>query len=234
MLGHLEEMGTVSRVLSLRKGEAIYHQGELSAAIFFLLSGMVELAVQAPDGREIGLAVLTAGAIFGELALTKADRMVTARAVTDVTVALVSADEVKSRALDDPNLLDEIFDLMSERLQITADAVTQLLSEPLTARLAKWLLQLAAEDPIAHSRELEMTQEELAALVGGTREAVNRELRRFAARGWLSLGRRRIVVLRADELEAYAERGGYRIHRPRRAAPAGSETVAGREVPNSA
>lgn len=206
MLERLEEMGITPRILAVRKGEAIYHQGELGIALFFLLSGKVELAVQASDGREVGLALLGPGAVFGELALTKAARFVTARAVTDVTVGGVSADQVKSHLREDPALLDEVLGLMGERLQTAAETVTQLLSAPLAARLARWLLQLAVEDPPSQSLQVNMTQEELAALVGGTREAVNRELRRLAGRGWVGLGRGKILIYRPEALQARAVR----------------------------
>lgn len=173
--------------------------------MFFLLRGKVELAIQASDGREIGLAGLEPGAVFGELALTKAERFVTARAVTDVEVGWVGADQVRFQLRDDPTLLDEILTLMGERLQTAAETVMQLLSAPLGTRLARWLLQLAVEEPASASLHVDMTQEELAAFVGGTREAVNRELRRFAGRGWLSLGRGRILIHRPEALEAQAE-----------------------------
>jgi CRP-like cAMP-binding protein len=189
------------RRLSIRKGEAIYHQGELGVALFFLLTGKVELAVQASDGREIGLAILAPGAVFGELALTKAARFVTARAVTDVEVGLLSADDVKLELSHNPALLDEILGLMGDRLRTALDAVTELLSAPLAVRLARWLLELAVEDPTSGSLHIDMTQEDLATLVGGTREAVNRELRRLAGRGCLSLGRGKIEIHRPEELE---------------------------------
>lgn len=212
LLRHLEKKGVTPRMLSVRKGEAIYHQGEFGIALFFLFRGKVELAVQASDGREVGLAVLGPGSVFGELALTKAARFVTARAVTDVDLGLVSADQIKFELRDDPALLDEILGLMGERLQTAAEAVTDLLSAPLAVRLARWLLELAVEDPASRSLHVDMTQEELAALVGGTREAVNRELRRLAGRGWLSLGRGRIHIHRPEELEGQA--GAVQHHGP--------------------
>jgi CRP-like cAMP-binding protein len=187
--------------LSIRKGEAIYHQGELGVALFFLLTGKVELAVQASDGREVGLAILTPGAVFGELALAKAARFVTARAVTDVEVGLVSADQVRFELSHDPALLDEILGLMGDRLRTAVETVTELLSAPLAARLARWLLELAVEDPASGSLHIDMTQDDLATLVGGSREAVNRELRRLARRGCLSLGRGKIEIHRPEELD---------------------------------
>jgi CRP/FNR family transcriptional regulator len=190
----------------------IYHQGELGIALFFLIRGKVELAVQAADGREVGLAVLGPGALFGELALTKAARFVTARAVTDVEVGLVSADQVKLELSHDPALFDEILSLMGERLRTAAETVTQLLSAPLAARLARWLLELAVEDPLSGSLHVEMTQEELATFVGGSREAVNRELGRLAGRGCLSLRRGRIQIHRPEDLEGPA--GAVQDRRP--------------------
>lgn len=212
LLRHLERKGVTPRMLSIPKGEAIYHQGDFGIALCFLFSGKVELAVQASDGRSVGLAVLGPGAVFGELALTKAARFVTARAVTDVEVGVVSADQVKFELRGDPALFDEILGLMGERLQTAAEAVTQLLSAPLAARLASWLLQLAVEDPPSQTLHVDMTQAELATLVGGTREAVNRELRRLAGRGYLSLGRGRIHIHRPEELERRAAGGGH--HQP--------------------
>jgi CRP/FNR family transcriptional regulator, cyclic AMP receptor protein len=75
-----------------------------------------------------------------------------------------------------------------------------MLSASLSVRIARHLLDLAAPGPASGELEVLVTQEELATLVGATREAVNRELRRLARRGWLRLGRRRIVLLCPEKL----------------------------------
>jgi CRP-like cAMP-binding protein len=92
---------------------------------------------------------------------------------------LLNAEEVRLQGKVDPKLYDEILDLMGERLLAAAETVTALLSAPLGARLAKWLLELATEKPDSRTLQIDIAQEELAALVGGSREAVNRELRRL-------------------------------------------------------
>ncbi len=204
-LRHLEARGIVPSLLSFRKNENLYHQGEPGITLFVLLRGKVTLTVHTQDGRELGLAVLGPGDVFGELALTTGERYVTAHALTDVEVAVVRADETKALAGADPELLDDILSLVDERLRRAVAVASEMLSATLSVRIARHLLDLAAPEPASGELEVLVTQEELATLVGATREAVNRELRRLARRGWLRLGRRRIVLLRPDKLASLVE-----------------------------
>ena len=102
-------------------------------------------------------------------------------------------------------MLDDILSLVDERLRRAVAVASEILSASLTVRMARHLLDLANPEPASGDLEALITQEELATLVGATREAVNRELRRLARRGWLRLGRRRIVLLRPDELARFTE-----------------------------
>jgi CRP/FNR family transcriptional regulator, cyclic AMP receptor protein len=199
-LRRLEARGIVPSALSFQKNENLYHQGEPGITLFVLLRGKVTLTAHIPDGRELGLAVLGPGDVFGELALTTGERYVTAHALTDVEVAVVRADETKALASDDPGLLDDILSLVDERLRRAVAVASEMLSASLSVRIARHLLDLAAPGPASGELEVLVTQEELATLVGATREAVNRELRRLARRGWLRLGRRRIVLLCPEKL----------------------------------
>jgi CRP-like cAMP-binding protein len=205
LLQRLERKGVLPKTFAFKKGEKIFREGEPGITLFFLLAGKIALITHTPDGRALGLAVLRPGDVFGELALATGERYVTAQALTEVTVALVPADATKSLARDDPELLDEIFSVIGRRLQMAVKAVTDLLSVPLRARLARQLLNLATDNPDSHALEVDLTQEVLSTLVGASREAVNRELRRFARRGWVVLRRGRIVVRLPRELAAYAE-----------------------------
>jgi CRP/FNR family cyclic AMP-dependent transcriptional regulator len=204
-LRHLKARGIVPRALSFRKNENLYHQGEPGITLFVLLRGKVTLTVHTPDGRELGLAVLGPGDVFGELALTTGERYVTAHALTDVEVAVVRADETTALASDDPELLNDILSLVDQRLRQAVAVASEMLSASLSVRMARHLLDLAGPGSASDELEVLVTQEELATLVGATREAVNRELRRLARRGWLRLGRRRIVLLRPEKLASLTE-----------------------------
>jgi CRP/FNR family transcriptional regulator, cyclic AMP receptor protein len=203
-LRRLEARGIVPCVLSFRSKENLYREGEPGITLFVLLHGKVALTIHTPDGRELGLAVLGPGDVFGELALTTGERYVTAHALTDVEAAVVRADETKALAREDPELLDDLLSLVDERLRGAVAMASELLTASLGVRLARHLVDLATPGPDSGDLEVLITQEELATLVGATREAVNRELRRLARRGWLRLGRKRIVLLRPEELAGLA------------------------------
>jgi len=204
-LRRLEARGIVPCALSYRSKESLFREGEPGITLFVLLRGKVTLTIHTPDGRELGLAVLGPGDVFGELALTTEQRYVTAHALTDVDVAVVRADETKALASADPELLNDILSLVDERLRRAVAVASEILSASLSVRIARQLLALAAPGPASGDLEVPIAQEELATLVGATREAVNRELRRLARRGWLRLGRRRIVLLRPEELASLTE-----------------------------
>jgi len=182
-LRRLEAKGIVPRVLSFRSKENLYREGEPGITLFVLLQGKVTLTIHTPDGGELGLAVLGPGDVFGELALTTGERYVTAHALTDVDVAVVRADETKALARDDPELLDDLLSLVDERLRRAVAVASEILTASLSVRMARHLLALANPEPASGDLEVLITQEELATLVGATREAVNRELRRLARRG---------------------------------------------------
>jgi CRP/FNR family cyclic AMP-dependent transcriptional regulator len=219
-LRRLQEKGITPHILTFGREHDVYRQGEPGISLFFLLEGNVALTIQTPEGRTLGLAVLGPGDVFGELALMTGERYVTAHALTKVRVAVVRADETRALAGGDPDLLSEVLSLVGKRLQTAVEALSGLLSASLGARVARHLLNLAVEDPDTKTLRIAITQEELAHLVGATREAVNRELRRLARRELLSLGRGRIVILRPQELSRLAESGGEPggLHLP---APAG-------------
>lgn len=205
-LRRLEAKGVGVSVLSFRTKENLFREGEPGITLFVLLHGKVSLTIHTRDGRELGLAVLGPGDVFGELALTTEERYVTAHALTDVDAAVVRADETKALARHNPELLDDILSLIDERLRRAVAVASELMSASLGVRIARHLLDLAIRGPASgDALEVLITQEELATLVGATREAVNRELRRFARRGWLRPGRGRIVLRRPEKLASLTE-----------------------------
>jgi CRP/FNR family cyclic AMP-dependent transcriptional regulator len=205
LLRRLENKGVNPRTVAFKKEENIFREGEPGIGLFFLLSGKIALNIRTADGRELGLTVLEPGDVFGEMALTSGERYVTAHALTDGKVAVVRADETMALAKDDFYLAKDILSLIGERLQKAVQAISELMSLSLSARVARHLLDLADADQSLEAQEVDLTQEELATLVGASREAVNRELGRFARRGLLELGRGRIVVRHPEELAKLAK-----------------------------
>ena len=145
--------------------------------------------------------MLEKGGLFGELALfDDAPRSADARALTDSTVAVASATSRCADALRErPELLWVIVRLLAERLRATDEALADAVFLDVPARTAKRLLELAdGQDQFT----LPLTQEELASMVGASRERVNKALALFARLGWLEIeGRGRYQILDRQSLE---------------------------------
>jgi CRP-like cAMP-binding protein len=184
-----------------RRGEYICHAGEPATRLFVVESGRIAIAVRARDGRESVAAVLGPGALFGELAFFDgAPRSSDARALTPVLLGEVDFDAVRAVIEADPNLLWDVAQILTQRLRDTDEALADAMFLDVTGRTAKRLLQIAGRDD---EFSLPVTQEELAAMVGASRERVNKAIATFVRLGWLTVtARTRYRILNREELDA--------------------------------
>jgi CRP/FNR family cyclic AMP-dependent transcriptional regulator len=182
------------------RGEMLFHQGEPATEMFVVLDGRIAIATQAGDGREAVVAVLEKGGLCGELALfDDAPRSADGRALTDSIVAALPYAPVREQLHTQPGLLWVMVRLLAERLRATDEALADAVFLDVPARTAKRVLDLAGE---RERFSLPVTQEELAAMVGASRERVNKALSLFMRLGWLSLeGRNRYRILDREALE---------------------------------
>ena len=184
-------------VRSLTRNEVLFRQGDASAALYVVQDGRIAIATQAGDGRESVLAVLEQGGLFGELPLfDDAPRVADARALTDSTVIELEYEPVLR---DRPELLWVIVRLLVQRLRTTDEALADAVFLDVPARTAKRILELAgATDRFT----LPVTQEELASMVGASRERVNKAISLFVKLGWLEVqGRSNYHILDRDAME---------------------------------
>jgi CRP/FNR family cyclic AMP-dependent transcriptional regulator len=164
----------------LNRGEHLFLEGQDGDRLYVVLDGKMKLTRAAADGRENLVSVLGPGEMFGELSLfDPRPRTSTASAVTDATLAALAHD-------------------------LNAD----LVFTDVPGRVAKNLLDLAdrfgeQEHDGLHVHH-DLTQEELAQLVGASRETVNKALADFAARGWLQISARSVLILDAERLRKRA------------------------------
>jgi len=161
------------------------------------------------DGRENLLAILGPGQMFGELSLfDPGPRSATATAVTDATLQSLSHDELSVWLDTRPDVARGLLNQLAGRLRRANDVVADLVFSDVPGRVAKALLDLSrrfgrsADDGIHVHHDL--TQEELAQLVGASRETVNKALADFAMRGWLRLEPRSVVLMDIERLQRRA------------------------------
>jgi CRP/FNR family transcriptional regulator, cyclic AMP receptor protein len=188
------------RLHQLIRGDRLLHEGDPSDELFVVLDGEIAISTRAPDGRESIVAVLSHGALLGELPLfDAAPRVADARAVSDTEVLAIPYAPVRDALTGFPPALWGVAALLAARLRAADDALADAAFLDVPGRTAKRLLDLAGD---ADEFSSPLTQEELAGRVGASRERVNRALSTFVRLGWIELverGRYRILDRRALE-----------------------------------
>ena len=188
-----------------RKGQVIFVEGEPGDRLYVIVEGKVTLGHSASDGRETLLAVLGPGEMFGELSLfDPGPRTSTATAVTDAKLLSLSHEKLIPWLRENPDVSLQLLARLAQRLRRTNEAVGDLVFSDVPGRVAKALIDLGArfgkqtdEGLFVHH---DLTQEELAQLVGASRETVNKALADFAGRGWLRLDGRAVLITDLDRL----------------------------------
>src|SRR4051794_18374984 len=195
--------------VALARGESLFDEGEPGDRLYVVLTGKVKLGRTAADGRENLLAVMGPGEMFGELSLfDPGPRTSTATAVTDTTLRGLGNADLQPWLLGHPEVATQLLAALARRLRRTNEAMADLVFSDVPGRVAKALLDLAkkfgvpAEDGLRVTHDL--TQEELAQLVGASRETVNKALADFASRGFLRLEGRGVVILDLERLRRRA------------------------------
>ena len=191
--------------LTLPRGRVVFNEGEPGDSLYIVLSGKIKLSRRSPDGRENVLAVMGPSDQFGELSVfDPGPRTATATAVTDVRLARMPQTLLRPWIEAHPEVGERLLHVLARRLRRTNDSVADLIFTDVPGRVAKALLDLAdrfgrtADDGVHVHHDL--TQEELAQLVGASRETVNKALADFAARGWLRLEGKSVLILEPDRL----------------------------------
>jgi CRP/FNR family cyclic AMP-dependent transcriptional regulator len=195
-------MGTIR----LGKGDVLFREGDAEDRLYVVITGKIKLGRSGSAGRENLLAILGPGQMFGELSLfDPGPRSSTATAVTACEIRTLEHDELKGWLAGRPEVAQGLLAQLAARLRRANDVVADLVFSDVPGRVAKQLLELAGRfgdrrDDGLHVHH-DLTQEELAQLVGASRETVNKALADFAARGWIRLEPRSVTILDVERVE---------------------------------
>ncbi|OLT18332.1 Crp/Fnr family transcriptional regulator [Serinicoccus sp. CUA-874] len=193
----------------LARGDVVFHEGDPGDSLYVITRGKVKLSKAASDGRESLLSVLGPGEMFGELSLfDPGPRLTTAYVVSDTEFISLGNDALRSFLEQHPEVAMQMLAGLAHRLRKTNEGLSDLVFTDVPGRVAKALLDLSdrfgrrseAGLVVAH----DLTQEELAQLVGASRETVNKALADFAQRGWVTLGAKSVTLLDVDRLRRRA------------------------------
>jgi CRP/FNR family transcriptional regulator, cyclic AMP receptor protein len=195
--------------VTLSRGERLFSEGDDGNALYIILSGKIKLTKAAPDGRENLLSVHGPGEMFGELSLfDPIPRTSSATAVTDARLAALAHDALRTWLATRPEVAMHLLQALAQRLRRINEVKADLVFTDVPGRVGKALLDLAdrfgVQQPDGIQVNHDLTQEELAQLVGASRETVNKALADFVARGWIQLAAKSVLVIDPDRLRKRA------------------------------
>ena len=189
----------------MERGDVLFHEGDRGDTLYVIAEGKIKLGRTSADGRENLVAILGPGEMFGELSLfDPGPRTMTATAVAETQLLGLGNDSLTGLLTGRPEVSKALLAALAQRLRRTNAHLADLVFTDVPGRVAKALLDLAdrfgeeQEDGLQVHHDL--TQEELAQLVGASRETVNKALADFAARGWLQLSAKSVLILDRERL----------------------------------
>jgi CRP-like cAMP-binding protein len=186
-------------------GHTLFAQGEPGDRLYIILSGKVKIGRRSPEGRENLLTIMGPSDMFGDLSIfDPGPRTSSATTITEVCAVSIDRDALRAWIADRPEVAERLLRVLARRLRRTNSNLSDLIFTDVPGRVAKQLLYLAQKFGTQEDGALrvthDMTQEEIAQLVGASRETVNKALTDFADRGWLQLEGKSMLICDSEQL----------------------------------
>ena len=204
----IQQLAALSVRRSYSRGAVLFSQGDPGDALYGVVTGKVRISASSSDGKEMFLNLLEPGDAFGEIALLDGhSRTATASATVKSELIIITRDHFIELMKREPALVNHVIQLLCQRIRWASGLAEEsaLLSVP--QRLARRLLILMKlhGHMTSTGSELKISQEELARFLGLSRQAVNQHLQNWRLRGWLTLGRSKIVIVDERALRGLVE-----------------------------
>jgi len=196
---------TLDRIMAMAddrvlvRGDVIFQEGAPAEALYVVAGGRIAISNKSFDGRESMFALMEHGDLFGEMSLFDGlGRSAEARALEASEIIVIPFEPLRELWRERPELLWPVISMLTRRLRAMDEALADSFFLDVTGRTAKHLLELAGE---RDEFEIPITQEELAGLVGASRERVNKAISSFLRLGWIEQSDRSYRILKRNELE---------------------------------
>ena len=191
------------------RGHTVFAEGEPGDRLYIIVSGKVKIGRRSPDGRENLLTIMGPSDMFGELSIfDPGPRTSSATTITEVRAVSMDRDALGAWIQDRPKIAAQLLRVVARRLRRTNNNLADLIFTDVPGRVAKQLLQLAQRFGTQEGGALrvthDLTQEEIAQLVGASRETVNKALADFAHRGWIRCEGKSVLISDSDRLARLA------------------------------
>ena len=202
----IRDLTAVAKRRTFRSGEVIFHRDDPGQVLYMIKEGKVKICLISPDGQEISLAVLGAGEYFGEFALYDGlPRSADAIAIEKVECYTLQRSDFHKAIMKNPKIAIQVLEGLSKRLRNTDNMVEDLIFLDVYGRVAKKLLELSETHGVKVENgiriDVRLTQQELASMVGASRESVNKVMGYFTDKGYISTDKHRVTLHRMNELK---------------------------------
>lgn len=199
-----------AQVVRVPEREYLFRRGDAGRAVAVVLTGFVKLSSQEAAGREVVLEICGPGSLFGELAcLNGWPRSADAVALCDCTLLSIPSEALRTALMRSPDAMFALLGVLSRRLQHSTEQVRDNASLPGPARLAKALVQLAADHGRASAGgaqiDFSLSQRELGGMTGLSRETINKQLSAWRDHGWIDLAPGRLSLRNAEALRTLVD-----------------------------
>ena len=202
----IQALSSATKRRTFRSGEVIFHRDDPGQVLYMIKEGKVKICIISPDGQEVSLAVLGKGEYFGEFALLDGlPRSTDAVALEKVECYTLQRSDFLNAILKNPKIAILVLEALSKRLRTTDQMVEDLIFLDVYGRVAKKLLELADAHGVKTGEgvliDVRLTQQELASMVGASRESVNKVLGYFTDKNFISTDKHRITIHNTNDLK---------------------------------
>jgi CRP/FNR family cyclic AMP-dependent transcriptional regulator len=207
---HRDALVARARLKHFNAGQMIFLMGSPGDSMMAVLNGKVRISLSSAGGKEIALATLQEGEVFGEIAMLDGkERTADARAITDCDLAILERRDVLAFLEKHPSACLRLVEVFCQRMRLTDERIGEVAMLQLPARLARALLRIASEQMLLSNAKEALTiglsQRELGNLIGAARERVNRCLSLWQRSGIVQVEDGQIIILNRDKLKKVAE-----------------------------
>jgi len=196
----MQEMEKITRMEEVKKRQPLYLPGDPSSNVYLLKKGRVKIANTASSGKEVTFDILDPGEIFGELdVLEDAPRSTSAETLDDALICVIPRKDFDQYLAMHPTVMFKLTKLIGLRLKKIQSRVEDLVFRDVPARLAHLLVDLSKTEGVAEKQgirlKVKLTHQEMANLIGCSRETVSSTLGQFRDEGLLQLDGRTMTIL---------------------------------------
>jgi len=204
----LEKIYQISRVRKYKKGRIIFMEGEPGEAFFYIKSGLVKISKLSRDGREHILHVLNEGHVFAEVTLfSNTEYPATAEVLEDAEIGIIKNEDLEKVIKENPDLSLQMIKYLNKRLVEAHMKIRNLALYDTYERTAQALVKLAEDYGKKSSKgvnlDINISRQELANIVGTTRETVIRALTAFKKERLIGIEKNTITIIDLESLKEW-------------------------------